>query len=163
MTTTREEALNKVGELIQDVKFAMLTVTDEHGHLKGHPMTTQDVEFDGDIWFLGGKDTEQVRNMGARPQVNVSYSRPDKGIYVSVRGAASLVENRAKLEQVWSDFYKAYFPEGIDDPNIQLIRIEADGAEYWESDGKVRSLIGLAKGLLTGKEAKQGENETVNL
>ncbi|MBZ9711795.1 pyridoxamine 5'-phosphate oxidase family protein [Deinococcus multiflagellatus] len=160
---TRQEALTKIGAMIKDVKFAMLTVQSENGHLKAHPMTTQDVEFDGDLWFLGGKDTEQVRNMAARPQVNVSYSKPDKGIYVSLQGTATLVEDRAKLDELWNEMYKAYFPEGKDDPNIQLIRIEAHGAEYWESDGKIRSLLGLAKGLLTGTQAKQGENERVSL
>ncbi|WP_155297671.1 pyridoxamine 5'-phosphate oxidase family protein [Deinococcus kurensis] len=163
MTQTNTDSVKKIASLINGVKFAMLTVQTEKGHLHGHPMTTQDVEFDGDIWFIGGKDTAQVAAMRLHPQVNVSYSHPDKGVYVSVNGTAQLVEDRAKLDELWSDFYKAYFPQGKEDPNIQLIHIAANGAEYWESDGKVRSLISLAKGLIKGEQPHQGENETIKL
>ncbi|MFC3603744.1 pyridoxamine 5'-phosphate oxidase family protein [Deinococcus soli (ex Cha et al. 2016)] len=162
-THPTSENIKKLSDLIKGVKFAMLTVQTAEGHLHAHPMTTQEVEFDGDIWFIGGKDTEQVAAMRAHPQVNVSYARPDKGVYVSVNGEANLVEDRAKLDELWSDMYKAYFPQGKEDPNIQLIHIAANGAEYWESDGKVRSLIQIARGLVTGEHAHQGENETVKL
>ncbi|EYB68323.1 pyridoxamine 5'-phosphate oxidase-like FMN-binding protein [Deinococcus phoenicis] len=161
---TREESIKTLGGIIKGVKFAMLTVTTDQGHLKAHPMTTQQTEFDGDVWFIGGKDTEQVQCMAARPQVNVSYSDPGKGNYVSIGGTAQLVEDRAKLEELWSDFYKAYFPQGIDDPNIQLIKISAHGAEYWESDGKIKTLFQMARGAVTGKPATDlGKNDTVNL
>ncbi|WP_034383418.1 pyridoxamine 5'-phosphate oxidase family protein [Deinococcus sp. YIM 77859] len=161
---TREEAIKTLAGLIKDVKFAMLTVTTAEGHLKAHPMTTQQTEFDGDIWFIGGKDTEQVQCMAARPQVNVSYSDPGKNNYVSVSGVAELVEDRAKLEELWSDLYKAYFPQGIDDPNIQLIKVSAQGAEYWEGSGRMKALFQMARAAVTGKPATDmGDNATVKL
>ncbi|GAA5531827.1 pyridoxamine 5'-phosphate oxidase family protein [Deinococcus aluminii] len=161
---TREEAIKTLSHLIKDVKFAMLTVTTDQGHLKAHPMTTQQTEFDGDVWFIGGKDTEQVQCMRARPQVNVSYADPGKNNYVSVSGTAQLVEDRAKLEELWSDFYKAYFPQGIDDPSIQLIKISAQGAEYWEGSGKMKALFQMARAAVTGKPATDmGNNDTINL
>ncbi|GAA5511784.1 hypothetical protein Dcar01_00497 [Deinococcus carri] len=161
---TREEGIKTLASIIKDVKFAMLTVTTAEGHLKAHPMTTQQTEFDGDIWFIGGKDTEQVQCMGERPQVNVSYSDPGKNNYVSVGGTAQLVEDRAKLEELWSDFYKAYFPQGIDDPNVQLIKIEAQGAEYWEGSGRMKALFQMARAAVTGKPATDmGNNDTVKL
>ena len=160
--TARTDSIKTLAAMIKEVHFAMLTVQTADGHLHAHPMTTQQVEFDGDIWFIGGKDTEQVRDMAARPQVNVSYSNPDKGVYVSVNGTAQLVENRAKLDELWSDFYQTYFPQGKEDPNIQLIQIHANGAEYWEGNGKIRSLLAFAKGLVGGKP-DMGENETVRL
>lgn len=163
MTQHSSEGIRELARLIHGVKFAMLTVQTAQGHLHAHPMTTQEVEFDGDLWFIGGKDTAQVSHMRLHPQVNVSYARPDRGVYVSVNGTAELVEDRAKLDDLWSDLYQAYFPQGKDDPNIQLIRISANGAEYWEGEGKVRSLIELAKGMITGEEAHPGKNETVNL
>lgn len=163
---TREDAIKTLAGIVKDVKFAMLTVTTDQGHLKSHPMTTQQTEFDGDLWFIGGRDTEQVQCMAARPQVNVSYSDPGKNNYVSVSGPAQLVENRAKLEELWSDFYKTYFPQGIDDPNIQLIKIEAQGAEYWEGAGHVKSLFQMARSAVTGTPTDAddlGENQTIRL
>lgn len=159
---TREETIQAIASIVRDVKFAMLTVQTAEGHLKAHPMTTQQTEFDGDVWFIGGRDTEQVQCMAERPQVNVSYSDPGKGNYVSIGGAAQLVEDRAKLEELWSDGYKAYFPGGIDDPNVQLIKIEAHGAEYWGSDGKLKNILQQARAAVTGQPASDtGTNETV--
>ena len=79
--------------MIKDIKFAMLTVSTDEGHLHSHPMTTQQTEFDGDVWFIGSKKSQQVACMRARPQVNVSYSNPGKGLYVSMNGTAALVED----------------------------------------------------------------------
>lgn len=161
--TSREEAIKVMAGIVKDVKFAMLTTTTAEGHLHARPMTTQEKEYDGDLWFIGAKDTEAVADMKARPQVNVSFSDPGKGTYLSVNGTAELVEDRTKLDELWSDFYKAYFPQGKTDPNIQLIKINAQGAEFWEGDGKVKSLFQMAKGLIKGEQPELGKNDTVKL
>ncbi|MFC4425320.1 pyridoxamine 5'-phosphate oxidase family protein [Deinococcus navajonensis] len=160
---TREDAIKKIAGIVHDVKFAMLTVINEEGHLHAHPMTTQQTEFDGDIWFIGSRSSHQVQHMQARPQVNVSYADPNRGLYVSVNGTAQLVEDRAKLDELWSDFYKAYFEGGKEDPDVQLIRIQAHGAEYWESDGKLKTLFKMARSTVTGQTDPTGKNETVKL
>lgn len=161
--TSREDAIKKMAGIVRDVKFAMLTVINEEGHLHAHPMTTQQTEFDGDVWFIGSRSSHQVSHMRARPQVNVSYSDPKKGVYVSINGTAELVENRAKLDELWSDFYKAYFAGGKEDPDVQLIKIHAHGAEYWESDGKIQQLFKMAKSAVTGQTGPTGKNETIAL
>ena len=161
--TSREEAIKVMAGIVKDVKFAMLTTTTAEGHLHARPMTTQEKEYDGDLWFIGAKDTEAVADMKARPQVNVSFSDPGKGTYLSVNGTAELVEDKTKLDELWSDFYKAYFPQGKEDPNIQLIKINAQGAEFWEGDGKVKSLFQMAKGLIKGEQPDLGKNDTVKL
>lgn len=161
---THEERIAQIAGMIKDIKFAMLTVSTDEGHLHSHPMTTQQTEFDGDVWFIGSKKSEQVACMRARPQVNVSYSNPGKGLYVSINGTAALVEDSAKLDELWSDFYEAYFPQGKTDPDIQLIRVNANGAEFWESDGKLHTLFAFARQKLTGKGGDDlGTNETVRL
>lgn len=159
---SREETIQAMREVMQDVKIAILTVITDEGHLQAHPMTTRQAEFDGDVWFLGGKDTKQVQSMAARPQVNVTYADHGKGAYVSISGEARLVEDRAKLQELWNDAYQAYFPGGIDDPSIQLVKIEAQGGEYWGSDGKIKNLVAQARAAVTGKAATDlGKNETV--
>lgn len=161
--TNRSEAIKAMASIVKDVKFAMLTTVTAAGHLHARPMTTQEKEYDGDLWFIGAKDAEAVSDMRARPQVNVSFSNPGKGIYLSVNGTAELVEDRAKLDELWSDIYKIYFPQGKEDPNIQLIKVNANGAEFWESDGKVKTLFQMAKGLIEGEQPELGKNSTIKL
>ena len=160
---TREESIGKVAALIKGIKFCMLVTQTDEGRLHSRPVTTQDADFDGDLWFIGPKDSEWVHDIALRPEVNLAYAKPGDQNYVSITGRGELIDNRAKLEELWSDFYKAYFPGGIDDPNIQLIRIDTHGAELWESGGKLASAFALAKGLVTGERGDLGTNETVSL
>jgi general stress protein 26 len=160
---SREDSIKEIARIIADIKFALLTTTNAEGHLHARPMTTQQAEFGGDLWFIGARDSGSVADIRLHPRVNVSYADTGKGSYVSVSGVGELVEDRAKLEELWSDFYKAYFQGGIDDPNVQLIKVEATGAEFWESEGKVKSYFQMARAAVTGKTADMGKNETVKL
>ena len=161
---SHDESLQEIGKIIKGVHFAMLTTENAQGHLHSRPMTTQEADFSGDIWFIGGKDSGSVADIRANERVNVSYSQPDKNNYVSISGVAQLPTDRAKLEELWSDAYKAYFPGGIDDPNVQLIRVDASGAEFWEGSGKVKTMYQMARAAVTGKPADDlGKNATVKL
>lgn len=165
-TPTREESIATVAALIRDIRFAMLVSTTDEGHLHAQPMTTQQTEFDGDLWFIAARDSELVHNLGARPQVNVSYADPIKNNYLSIHGTAELVEDSAKLDELWSEAHRIYFEGGKEDPNIQLVKIDSGGAEYWQSGGKIRTMFALAKTLISGSKLNEnevGKNATVKL
>lgn len=159
---TREEGIKTIAQLVKGIKFAMMTFVTDSGHLHSQPMTTQEQEFDGDVWFIGSKESDLVRSIAKRPQTNLSYSESGKG-YVSLYGNAQLIEDSAKLDELWSDMYKMYFPEGKTDSNIQLIKIEAKGAHYWESDGKLQGLFQMAKAAVTGARPDLGDSASVEL
>ncbi len=160
--TTNQEAIKTLRELIKDIDFAMLTTIDADGSLLSRPMSTQEAEFDGDLWFFTSADTGKVGDIRGNNRVNVAYARPDDHTYVSVSGAAELLNDRAKMEELWSPVYKAYFPDGLDDPQLRLIKVHVDKAEYWKGHGLVRTVIGFARAL-TGQEADLGENEKLQL
>lgn len=130
------EAMRQVTQMIRGIKFAMFTTVGEGGALSSRPMTTQEQEFDGDLWFIGNRDAEVCQDIAAHAQVNVAYAQPEEGEYVSLSGQAELVEDRAKLEKLWSDDYDRYFDGGIDDPQVQLIRVDAERAEYWGAESR---------------------------
>lgn len=161
---SRDESIKHIAGIIKEIKFAEVTTVNAEGHLHARPLTTQQTEFDGDLWFIVGKDSGTVADVQTSPEVNASYSDPGKNVYLSIAGRAELVEDRAKLEELWSDFYKAYFEGGIDDPNVQLLKINAHGAEYWEDRHHVRNLVQMAVAAVTGKTSNDhGTNETVKL
>ena len=159
MVDTRNEAIKKLGELIEGIDFCMLTTMDG-GHLRSRPMSTQQFEFNGDLWFFTSDKTHKVEEIEADNRVNVAYSKPDDNCYVSVSGAAEIVKDRAKIEELWSPIHKAWFPEGIDDPHLCLLKVSVEQAEYWDApSSKIVQLVGLVKALATGQEADYGENE----
>lgn len=153
----------KIAGMIRDIKFAMLVVSTDENHLHAWPMTTQQEEGSQNIWFIGDKRTEMVASIGKRPQVNLSYSDTGKSLYVSITGKAELIDDQAKLDQLWSPAYEAFFEQGKSDPNIQLIKVTAQGAEYWEGDGKILSAIKMATAAVTGATQSLGKHEKVNL
>lgn len=160
----REEKYRKLGELIHDIHFAMLTTLDSNQVLKSRPMATQQTEFDGTLWFFTRWNSAKVEEIEADRHVNVAYSDPDDHIYVSASGTAQIVRDRKKMEELWNPFHKAWFPKGLDDPEIALIRVDVQQAEYWDSHaGSMVPILGAVKAMLTGRQAKPGENEKIEL
>jgi general stress protein 26 len=160
----RQSAVKKVAELIKDIDIAMLTTVEQDGSLRSRPMSTQQVEFDGDLWFFTSATTPKVGEIQRDQRVNVSYANPGKQRYVSVSGVATLVRDRAKIEELWNPVLKAWFPKGLEDPDLALLHVRSEQAEYWESpSGFIAQAVGLAQALATGKEANEGENEKLAL
>jgi len=141
----------------------MLTTIDS-GHLRSRPMSTQQAEFDGDIWFFTSDNTHKVDELRKDDRVCAAYSKPGSDTYVSISGRAEVVKDRAKIEELWNPVLKAWFPEGLDDPHLCLLKVSAEQAEYWDSpSGKLVQLLGFVKALATGQEADWGENRKVDL
>jgi general stress protein 26 len=161
MTDIETEETQKVHDLIRKTRLAMLTSVGTDGKLMSKPMATQDVEFDGDVWFIAERDSAKVRNIAANPQVNVAYA--GGGSWVSLSGTAAVVDDTAKLEELWNTFTDAWLEGGPENPNNILIRVEAESAEYWDTPGgKVTQLANLVKAKVTGKRF-EGDNESVDL
>jgi general stress protein 26 len=82
---------------------------------------------------------------------NLSVTDHADSFYVSISGSARLVDDRAKAEDLWSTMAKAWFPGGIDDPNLALVRMDVDAVEYWDSDhSKMVQMLMMAKAAVTG-------------
>src|SRR3954471_16230577 len=103
------EQTQKVAELIKGEGFAFLTTTSPDGTLTSRPMTLQEVEFDGDLWFFAERDSNPVRHVVTSPQVNVGVG--SGGSWVSLTGRARVVEDPAKKRDLWNSAVEAWFPE----------------------------------------------------
>ena len=141
MATDRQHHIEQLADLIRDVDIAMFTTTGVDGRLYSRPLGTQEVAFDGDLWFATSADSPKVAEIALNPRVNVAYASPSKNTYVSVAGTAQVVHDRAKIEELWSPAMKLFFPGGKDDPNLRLIHVRAESAEYWDGPG---TLLGKA-------------------
>lgn len=161
---TREDDLQKLREMVKDIDFCMLTTIDETGDLHSRPMSLNgEVDPNGNLWFFTGKSSQKVSEIAKLPKVNVSFADPDNQHYVSISGTAELIRDRKKIEELWKPEFKMWFPEGKDDPEVALLRVNLEKAEYWDSPS---STIGYAlnfiSSLVTGKEAEGGENKKLD-
>ncbi len=128
-------------------------------------MATSDVEFDGSIYFLTDERSGKIDDLIKNPEAIVTYSDEVKQIYLSLRGHASVIRDKDTIKQHWTAAARGWFPAGPEDPEVALIRVAIDDAEYWDAPhGKVVVLYAYAKALLTGKKPGDvGEHARVSL
>lgn len=144
------DSVKKLGELLKNIEVAMMTTTDPDGCLRSRPMGTQRIEFDGNLWFFTSRESGKVIAIENDQQVNLAYSSPNDMRYISVTGNASIVEDRTRAAELWNPTYRSWFPRGLQDPNLVLIKVEVESAEYWDyHSSKMISLIDFAKSLIT--------------
>lgn len=150
--TTDVETL---ASMIKDIKFTMMTTVAEDGSIHSRPMATLKLDvanFSGKLWFFSRKSSPKNHFIQNDQHVNLAYAEPDKQRYVSVSGRATISEDKAKMKELWNPVLKAWFAEGIDDPEISLIAVDVDCAEIWDSpSSKVVQLAGFVKAAVTGK------------
>ncbi len=163
MEDRRQESIEKLKGMLEVIDFAMIT-TIAHGKLRSRPMSTQEMDENGDVWFFTSDETHKVDEIEADDRVLVAYSAPDDNTYVSVFGHAKIVHDRAKIEELWNPVHKAWFPEGKDDPHLCLLKITIEEVEYWDSpNSKLVELAGFVKALVTGQEAEGGDYGKIKL
>ena len=160
-TTQHDDQLRTVRSIMKDIRTCMFVTSAEGGDLHAAPMTTQEAEFDGDAWFIAQSESETVRNLSARPHVNVSYSGSTS--WVSVAGTAAVVDDAAKKKELWNTFTEAWFPDGQDDPSVVVVKVSGDSAQYWDSPGRVAMTMSMVKARVSGSTPQAGESATVEL
>ena len=154
-----QDEIETLRELIKDIDIAMLTTSTEEG-LVSRPMKTQEVEFDGDLWFFTKKDTSKYDEILHNQDVNVAYVGRS---YVSIRGKAEIIEDLEKKKELWSNVYDKIMQTSYDDPNVILLKVKVEAAEYWEQGNLLKTIVYFYK-RITGKNAKTVDmNETFEL
>ena len=153
------EGLKKIGELIEDIRIAMLTTAGPDGSFDSRPMATQKTEeFNGTLWFLTRQESGKIAEIQHDSNVSLIYADSGNAKYVTVKGTASVNRDKDKIRELWNPMYKAWFPKGEDDPEIAVLRVEVSEADYWEaSSSKVVMMAKYAFAAATGGKIEIGE------
>lgn len=153
--------------LIADIKFGMLTHRHSDGQLHSAPLTTQNKKDDDGnaLYFFISRKSEIAKCVVSEPNVNVAYSHPGNDTYVSISGAAEIIEDQTKKDYLFTSFAKAWFPGGATDPDMALLQVNIGHAAYWNvEESKMTQLAKMAKAVVTGETPKNmGEHKELNL
>jgi general stress protein 26 len=152
--STGNENRDKLWRLIKEIEIAMLTTLAEDGAFRCRPMATQQIDADrAELWFFVSIDSHTVVEIYHEREVGLAYASPENHCYVSVSGRAFVVRDSAKANELWTSAAKVWFPQGVNDPHLALLRIEVDSAQYWDSPAsKVVHLGGLLELRLPSRE-----------
>ena len=162
----KESDQKTLWNLIKDMKFGMLTHRHRDGTLQGHPLTTQNTSIDETsvLYFFVSEKSGVTARLREDGNVNVAYADPGADTYVSIAGTASTSTDRATLERLFNPVAKAWFPGGVDDPDLVLLEVRIVHAEYWNvKDSKVTQLFKMAKAALTGEPPRMGEHKELSV
>jgi len=132
-TSPPADAIRKLGDMLQDIHVAMLTTALPDGTLRSRPMATQTTPFEGDLWFFTRGSSAKVDELERNHHANVSYVSPFGERYVSVSGRVSLVTDRTWIKKLWRPSLKLWFPQGDEEPDLALLRVRVEEAEYWDA------------------------------
>lgn len=149
---TRTINFDELWERIKDHRTAMMTTVSKDGYIHSRPMMTQEREAGSDLWFVTSINTEKVDEIAQNPKVGVLYYRDADNAYVSVSGVAHIERNRDLIKSKWKESWRMWFPEGPEQEDLALIKVDAHEAEYWEPQGgKLTVMFEAARGYMTGE------------
>ena len=161
ITSDTPEVREKLLGMMKSVQIAMLTTMDG-GHLRARPMAASQSKFDGTLWFFTRSDSHKVEE-GVGNQVGVSYSDSNRQDYVSLSGRAELVTDKSVIKEHWAEYVRTWFPKGVEDPTIALLKVTVEAAEYWDApNSKMVHAYGYVKAVVTGEPPHPGENKKVS-
>ena len=161
MTETNDTA--KLWDMIKSIEIAMMVTADD-GVLRSRPMAMSQKEFDGTLWFFTRASAHKVTEIESEHGVNLAFANPTRQNYVSVSGKASLVQSRVDIDAHWAESVKVWFPKGKDDPELALLKVTVDQAEYWDAPSSMMlHAYGYVKATLTGESPQPGGHGTVKL
>ena len=161
-TVDTPEIREKLWSMMKGIQVAMMT-TEDGGHLRARPMAASQSGFDGTLWFFTRASAHKVSEVSSEHHVGITYSDSGKQDYVSLSGTATVVQDKASVEAHWAESLRAWFPKGKEDPDIALLKVTINSAEYWDAPNSTMiHAYGYVKALLTGESPRPGENKKVD-
>ncbi|GAA4358307.1 pyridoxamine 5'-phosphate oxidase family protein [Hymenobacter saemangeumensis] len=152
--------ITQLVDKIKDIKIAMMTTAEPDGTLHSRPMYTHKPEANGTLWFFTEKDSAKVDEVQQDRRINLAYAEPSDNLYVAISGTAKVVNDRAKIKELWSEGLRGWFPEGSDDPNISLLRVDIERGEFWNSpNNTLLRAYAYLKAVATGERHQPSPEE----
>ncbi len=159
------DGVEKLKEMAEELKVCLFGTnlkTDEGSTCR--PMTAQEVDFEGNIWFFSEKNSDINHEIEQNKHVQLYFSNAEKGSFLVVNGEAQIVHNRVKVDELWSSFVEIWFKEGKTDPNVSLIKVNTSVAHYWDSEGnRMVNFVKLLASAITGNNLIDSKQGTVSL
>lgn len=150
----KSEELAKLAALVRQMKIAMLTTIEPDGSLRSRPLETLEVDPQGRLWFFTqASSPKSVEIENHDHQVNLSYADPRDEDYASISGTARVVRDRDKMRGLWSARLQQWFPKGLDDPDLALLEVRIDKAEYWDVPRSENVKVGTLPAQNLGQRA----------
>jgi len=161
MTNTTPDDVERVWSLMDRISVAMLTSWDGR-ELHSRPMAAHVVHDENALYFLTDVRHHKDDDIARYSRVNLAFADTGSQKYVSLAGTASVANGRAHIKDLWNTFAKAWW-DSAEDPNIRVLKVVPEDAQYWDSPGTVVSYAKMIAAAATGSRLDIGTNRKVAL
>lgn len=153
--------MQNLADSLRGQRVAMLSLPDPQGRLGARPLTPIEIDAHGAIWFMVSRRALAAVAAAPGTPVNLTFSDSGKSLYVSIAGAASLVDDRARKAELWSMQARPWF-SGVDDPDLTLLCVNPSAIEIWDGpDSSVVRTLAMAASMAAGKPVGLGEHKDI--
>ena len=158
------KAVEKFQKLIEHSPLChFLTRLDERP-IPTRPMVTQQVDDEGNFWFLSSRSSEKDTDIVKDSYVQMLYANPSDSEFLSIFGTATVVEDMAKKRELFGTLAKAWFPKGVEDPDLSVVKVKPLQGYYWDTKhGKMLTLLKMAASALIGKKSESGVEGKISI
>ena len=162
-----QDVQNRFLQLLESFDSAVLVTHSTANGLHARPMAIAELDENGDLWFITGRETAKVHEIQENKEVEIVCQEGERK-FICLKGRAQLIEDRLKVREIWKEPFKVWFPDGPADPDICLIHLRGEQAEFWDTSGSkgLRYMFSAAAAYAKGErpEIKEGEQHgRVNL
>lgn len=152
-----------MSSLVKSIKTCMFITDMQHKPLHAIPMTTKEVDMEGNIWFLSQMESNHNTDIVKDSDVQLLYSDPSDKEFISIYGKAAISTSSEKLKELYEKTDNAWFT-GLDDPNLTAIKVIPEQAYYWDSSqNKYVNLLKIGMSAVTGDKKDIGKKGKLNL
>lgn len=159
-----QEAVDKLKKLVDSIDICLFCTDVNNGKMNVAPMSRQEVDENGNIWFLAHVESHTCKNIEKDDNVVLNFANASNYEFLSVHGTATSSRDLARIDKYWNKMMEAWFEKGKEDPSIRIIQVNPSDAEFWETkDGKVITFLKVAASALTGKSVDTGNEGKLSL
>ena len=143
---------DKVWNMIKDIRICTMVTQCHDGQMCARPMAARQDDFKGTLWFFTKAGSKKVQQIQSNEHVLLAYAEPNSQEYVNLSGTADIIHDRNRIHALWTETMRAWFPDGPDTPEIALIRVIPESAEYWDAaSGLFVQAFGFVRALMGGR------------
>lgn len=152
---------DKVWDLADHITICMFITHDGQRH-RARPMAAYVRRDEHAIYFLTNAESAKAHQTERDHDVTLAFADKGHNDYLTISGPARVSNDRDKIRDLFNVFAKAWWKDA-DDPDIRLITVTPEEAEYWEGPGGPVAVIKMLAAAATDRRPDMGDNEKVNL
>jgi len=162
---SNDEGIEKLKTLIDDIDICMFSSFPKNSpYPHTIPMSRQEVDVEGNIWFIYSSESQFHKYIMENPKVTLSFSDVKNYKFLNVNGLVEIINDQNLVDKYWNKFIESWFNEGKEDPRIRIIKYIPKEAYYWDNgSNKLLTLLKITTQFISGNKLDPGNEGSIHL